>query len=64
MSTYCSSREDCIAFCKDDAECQKEQGCFTKENVRNYLEWCNRTIERQIQEEKEGSVCDSKDVLE
>lgn len=27
---YCSSREDCIAFCKDDAECQKEQGFIPK----------------------------------
>lgn len=46
----CSSKEDCIAFDAEDLECQKDQGCFTEENIRGYLDWCKRGFE-QIERE-------------
>lgn len=48
---YCSSKDDCIAFDPESPECKKDQGCFTEENIRNYLEWCKRAIERCVEEE-------------
>lgn len=49
----CGDWENCIAYNPNDAECSKNNGCMTKENIANYLEWCKRAFEMM---EKEGQL--------
>lgn len=51
--TYCSSKDDCVAFNPEDKECQRDNGCFTKENVEAYLEHCRRGIEAELRRKEE-----------
>lgn len=37
----CSDWEDCIAYESSDKECQKEHGCMTEKNIKDYLQWCS-----------------------
>ena len=49
----CGDWENCITYNPNDAECSKNNGCMTKENVENYLEWCKRVFDMM---EKEGQL--------